>query len=82
MPEGLFIKIKMAHSQNYRGYAVYPSAHRLRDQSFSANLLLERSDEDPIDTQYRFYSLGYFSKEADAVNYSRIWARDWIDARG
>jgi hypothetical protein len=66
----------------YRGYAVHASAHRLRDKTFSADLLLERGAASQKDTQYRFYSLDYFSNEADAVEYSRRWARDWIDTRG
>ncbi|KIG07551.1 hypothetical protein [Caballeronia concitans] len=72
----------MTSIQNYRGYAVHASAHRLRDNSFSANVLLERADQNPSDSEYRFYSLDYFPKEADAIEYSRRWAQDWIDTRG
>ncbi|SAK84397.1 transcriptional regulator [Caballeronia temeraria] len=72
----------MNRSNHYRGYAVHPTAHRLRDKSFSANVLLERSNGEQTDTQYRFYSLDYFSKESDALDFSKRWAREWIDARG
>jgi len=68
--------------QHYRGYAVRPSAHRLPDGYFSANLLLERSSAIVSDSQYRFYSLDYFSKEIDALDFSRQWAQDWIDNNG
>ncbi|WP_244818073.1 hypothetical protein [Caballeronia sp. Lep1P3] len=72
----------MTSFHHYRGYAVHAFAHPLRDNTFSADLLLERSGESPTDAQYRFFSLDYFSKEADAVDFSRQWAREWIDARG
>ncbi|WP_084675791.1 hypothetical protein [Caballeronia insecticola] len=72
----------MASTQSYRGYAVHPSAHRLCDESFSANLLIKRADGHSSDSQYRFFSLGYFPQEAQAIAYSRRWARDWIDTRG
>ncbi|MEZ2350236.1 hypothetical protein [Caballeronia sp. RCC_10] len=72
----------MTSNQHYRGYAVHPFAHRLGDNGFSANLLLERADTDCGDPAYQFYSLDYFSKEADAIAYSQRWAEDWIDARG
>jgi hypothetical protein len=72
----------MTRLNHYRGYAVHASAHRLCDKTFSANVVLERSNTDRTDAQYRFYSLDYFSKESDAVEYSRQWARDWIDTRG
>jgi hypothetical protein len=68
--------------QHYRGYAVRPSAHRLPDGYFSANLLLTRSNAVVPDSQYRFYSLDYFSKETDAIDYSREWAQRWIDCNG
>jgi hypothetical protein len=68
--------------QHYRGYAVQPSAHRLADASFSANLLLERAEGSLAGTQYAFYSLNYFDDERSAVAYSRRWARDWIDTCG
>ena len=68
--------------QHYRGYAARPSAHRLPDGYFSANLLLERSSAIVADTQYRFYSLDYFSKEIDALDFSRQWAQHWIDSNG
>ena len=70
----------MTALNQYRGYAVHASAHRLRDKTFSANLLLKRSDTDLH--EYRFFSLDYFSRESDAIKYSRRWARDWIDTRG
>lgn len=68
--------------QHYRGYAVHPSAHRLPDGYFSANLLLARSSAAVADMQYRFYSLDYFSKEGDAIDFSREWAQQWIDCNG
>jgi hypothetical protein len=69
-------------SQQYRGYAVRPSAHRLPDGHFSSNLLLERPDARVVGTTYRFYSLDYFHSEEEAIHYSNHWARNWIDARG
>ncbi|MFM0323190.1 hypothetical protein [Caballeronia glebae] len=72
----------MTSLNQYRGYTVQASAHRLRDKTFSANLLLERSSDPMTDAQYRFYALDYFSKESEAIEYSRRWAREWIDTRG
>ncbi|WP_250519967.1 hypothetical protein [Caballeronia sp. NCTM1] len=72
----------MTSLNHYRGYTVHAYAHRLRDKTFSANLMLERSSEHPTDAQYRFYSLDYFAKESEAVEFSRLWAREWIDTRG
>lgn len=68
--------------QDYRGYSVRPSAHRLPDGYFSADLLLERSSALAEKMQYRFYSLGYFDKEIEATNFSREWAEDWINSKG
>jgi hypothetical protein len=68
---------------HYRGYAVRPSAHRLSDGFFSSNLTLSRSIEREAQTAYYdFYSLGYFATENEALGYSGLWAREWIDARG
>jgi hypothetical protein len=72
----------MTSFNHYRGYAVHASAHRLLDKTFSANVMLERPNLERTGAQYRFYSLDYFAKEADAIEYSRQWARDWIDTRG
>ncbi|MBA9899199.1 hypothetical protein [Burkholderia cepacia] len=68
--------------QQYNGYAVQPSAHRLPDGSFSSNLVLERTDSTPAEGRYRFYSLDYFASEAQALRHSARWARRWIDTRG
>jgi hypothetical protein len=68
--------------QHYRGYAVQPSALRLADTSYSANLLLERTGGGLAGTQYRFYALSYFNDEPSAIAFSRRWARSWIDTRG
>ncbi|RQR44089.1 MULTISPECIES: hypothetical protein [unclassified Burkholderia] len=74
----------MQNTQNhqYNGYAVRPSAHRLPDGSFSANLLLERIDSASVEGRYRFYSLDYFASEAQALRHSERWARNWVDTRG
>jgi hypothetical protein len=76
------LKIKMTQLNHYRGYAVHAFTHRLHDKTFSANVMLERPDTDSHDSTYRFFSLDYFSRENDAIEYSRRWARDWIDTRG
>jgi hypothetical protein len=70
------IKNKTTTMNSYRGYTVHASAHRLPDQSFSANLLLERSGDGLTGTQYHFASLDYFSQESEALAFSRRWARD------
>lgn len=69
-------------ARQYRGYAVSPSAHCLPDGCFSSNVTLTRSNGRSGATRYEFYSLDYFSNEADALGYSDRWARDWIDTRG
>ncbi len=78
------IKIKMQskQSQQYNGYAVQPSAHRLPDGTFSSNLLLERIDSARAEGRYWFYSLDYFKNEEQALQHSAHWARNWVDTRG
>jgi hypothetical protein len=78
------IKIKMQNKQiqEYNGYAVRSSAHRLRDGSFSSNLLLERIDSARAEGRYWFYSLDYFKSEEQALQHSTQWARNWVDTRG
>ena len=68
--------------QNYRGYAVYPSAHRLPDGYFSSDLLLERPCKSSGKMHYQFYSLEYFANEDEAIRHSHRWAHSWIDSRG
>ncbi|AOI89535.1 hypothetical protein NUV26_00295 [Burkholderia pseudomultivorans] len=68
--------------QQYNGYAVRPSAHRLPDGSFSSNLLLERHGSARTEGRYQFYSLDYFASEEQALQYSARWARHWVDTRG
>ncbi|MEX3959561.1 MULTISPECIES: hypothetical protein [Trinickia] len=74
--------MQVSATRQYRGYAVSPSAHCLPDGCFSSNVTLTRSDARCGSPLYEFYSLGYFSSEADALGYSDRWARDWIDTRG
>lgn len=70
------------HTQQYNGYAVQASAHRLPDGSFSSNLLLERTDSARAEGRYQFYSLDYFASEEQALQHSTRWARNWVDTRG
>jgi len=67
---------------HYRGYAVHPSAHRLPDGSFSSDLLLQRLRPGSSNTQYHFFSLGYFASEHEAMGHSSRWARNWVDNCG
>jgi len=67
---------------NYRGYAVQASAHRLADGFFSSNLLLEGSRTQGNEAPYQFYALDYFPSAEEALHYSTLWAREWIDTRG
>lgn len=78
------IKIKMHNKQiqQYNGYSVQPSAHRLSDGSFSSNLLLEHTDSARAEGRYQFYSLDYFMSEEQALQHSTRWARNWVDTRG
>jgi hypothetical protein len=68
--------------QQYNGYAVRSSAHRLPDGSFSSNLLLERIDSARTEGRYCFYALDYFKSEEQALQHSTQWARHWVDTRG
>ncbi|HDR8859066.1 hypothetical protein WS98_01580 [Burkholderia territorii] len=68
--------------QQYNGYAVQPSAHRLPDGSFSSNLLIERTGSPGDERRYQFYSLDYFTSEKQALQHSARWARNWVDTRG
>ncbi|CAB3715108.1 hypothetical protein [Trinickia soli] len=74
--------MQQSGTTQYRGYAVKPSAHYLPDGTFSSNLTLRRSDRRTGPMSYEFYSLGYFVSEADALEFSRRWARKWVDTRG
>jgi hypothetical protein len=78
------IKSKMQNKQiqEYNGYAVQPSTHRLPDGSFSSNLLLERIHSGRAERCYQFYSLDYFRSEEQALAHSTRWARNWVDTRG
>jgi hypothetical protein len=73
------IKTPLSH---YRGYAVRPSAHRLPDGYFSADVVLERLGAAAETQRYRFDSLAYFDEEIEATRFSKRWAEDWIKSRG
>src|ERR1700733_4342867 len=52
------------HLHHYNGYSVSPSAHRLPDGWFAANLLLVRGGalcDEPV--SYKFHALDYFDNE-------------------
>jgi hypothetical protein len=71
------------HIHQYNGYSVSPSAHRLPDGWFAANLLLTRGDApgaEPV--SYQFDALDYFNSETQAVGHATAWARGWVDSRG
>jgi hypothetical protein len=68
--------------QNYNGYKVLPSAHRLPDGSFASNLLLERDSGAGEAMRYQFHILDCFDDEQQALGHSRRWARQWVDSRG
>jgi hypothetical protein len=79
LPKNKMIKTPISH---YRGYAVRPSAHRLPDGYFSADVVLERLDATAEARHYRFDSLAYFDGEIEATRFSRRWAENWIESRG
>ncbi|MGF6808376.1 hypothetical protein OKW30_003502 [Paraburkholderia sp. Clong3] len=67
----------------YNGYSISPSAHRLPDGWFAANLLLTRSDaRSAAPVAYKFDALDYFDSETQAVGHATAWARGWVDSRG
>jgi hypothetical protein len=67
----------------HNGYSVSPSAHRLPDGWFAANLLLVRRDVEGAGmTRYKFDALDYFHTETQAVTHAATWAREWVDSRG
>jgi hypothetical protein len=71
------------HIHHYNGYSVSPSAHRLPDGWFAANLLLTRGDArsaEPV--SYQFDALDYFDSETQALGHATAWARGWVDSRG
>lgn len=71
------------HSHRYNGYLVSPSAYRLPDGWFAANLLLVRSDAAEAESAaYTFHALDYFDNEVQALGHASTWARDWINNRG
>lgn len=71
-----------ASTHHYQGYSVSPSAFRLPDGSFTANLVLERLAGSPDTRYYRFDALDYFDSESQAIQHSCHWARHWVDTRG
>jgi hypothetical protein len=71
-----------SNTQNYNGYKVQPSTHRLPDGSFASNLLLERTSRAGEDMRYQFHVLACFDNEAQALDHSCGWAREWVDSRG
>ncbi|MEA3117291.1 MAG: hypothetical protein QOI13_561 [Paraburkholderia sp.] len=67
----------------YNGYSVSPSAHRLPDGWFAANLLLQKSDaRNGESASYKFHALDYFDSETQAVGHATMWGRGWVDSRG
>ena len=71
------------HIHQYNGYSVSPSAHRLPDGWFAANLLLTRGDALSAEAvSYQFDALDYFDSETQAVGHATAWARGWVDSRG
>jgi hypothetical protein len=71
------------HIHQYNGYSVCPSAHRLPDGWFAANLLLIRSDARSAESvSYKFHALDYFDNEIQALGHASTWARGWVDSRG
>ena len=71
------------HIHQYNGYSVSPSAHRLPDGWFAANLLLTRGDARSAGlASYKFDALDYFDSETQAVGHATAWARGWVDSRG
>jgi hypothetical protein len=69
-------------TQQYNGYTIQPSTHRLPDGSFSSNLLLERIDGPCAERRFSFYSLDYFESESEALQHSTDWGFNWVDTRG
>jgi hypothetical protein len=70
-------------SYRYNGYSISPSAHRLPNGWFTANLLLVRGDaHSPETAHYKFDALDYFDSETHAVGHAATWAREWVDSRG
>ena len=67
---------------HYNGYSVSPSAHRLPDGWFAANLRLIRDAGDVDSISYTFDALDYFDSEMQALGHATAWARDWVDSRG
>ncbi|GAB7522525.1 hypothetical protein [Paraburkholderia sp. 2C] len=68
---------------HYNGYSVSPSAHRLPDGWFAANLLLTKGDAENTElVAYKFDALDYFDSETQAVRHASAWARGWVDSRG
>ncbi len=73
------------HIYQYNGYSVSPSAHRLTDGWFAANLLLVRGDarsDGSHPPSYKFHALDYFDSETQAVEHATAWGRGWVDSRG
>ncbi|ACR31864.1 hypothetical protein [Burkholderia glumae] len=74
--------MQQTNIEQYRGYAVAPSAHRLPDGCFSSNLTLTRVDPRSGPMCYEFYTLDYFGSAEAALRHSCRYARQWIDTRG
>jgi hypothetical protein len=66
--------------RRYKGYEMTPSAPRLGNGLFAADLVLE-SHRGPYTDVERFEALDYFFEAEQAVAYALRWGKLWIDAR-
>ena len=62
----------------YKGYEVAPTAQRLPNGLFAANLTIGKTAANQ-EQAYSFDALDYFFDEENALAYAFRWGRMWID---
>ncbi|CAG9230955.1 MULTISPECIES: transcriptional regulator [Paraburkholderia] len=63
----------------YKGYEVAPSAQRLPNGLYAANLTIGTLPSTRPHAHRSFDALDYFFEERHALAYACRWARMWID---
>ena len=63
----------------HRGYLLNCAPARASDGSFKPYVVISRSSDGEL-VANRFFPIGQFNDEGDAIAHARDWAVRWIDA--
>jgi hypothetical protein len=64
---------------SYRNYLLSCDAARIAPGQFQAHVVIARRDDLCIVASQFFSAMEPFANDADAVEYARTWAVEWID---